>query len=84
MLEGYWLKPINTTSQLHQMPNLLAPLNVVNPYAKQLTFLSDKPVHDVTMKYLTLIRTIALPHQYQRDIKHIEHHGSPCYISKRR
>ena len=49
---------------------LLRPLVVVNPYADQLTFLSDKTRtrrdHD---KYLTLIDTIALLHQYQRPVK---------------
>ena len=49
---------------------LLRPLAVVNPYADQLTFLSDKTRtrrdHD---KYLTLIDTIALLHQYQRPVQ---------------
>jgi len=49
---------------------LLRPIRVVNRYAKQLKFLStqlrtrrDHP------KYLTLIRSIALLHQYQRPVK---------------
>jgi len=49
---------------------LLRTLAVVNPYADQLTFLSDKTRtrrdHD---KYLTLIDTIALLHQYQRPVQ---------------
>ncbi|MGH9651785.1 MAG: hypothetical protein ACRD3I_15135, partial [Terriglobales bacterium] len=49
---------------------LLRPLAVVNPYADQLTFLDDRTRtrrdHD---KYLTLIDTIALLHQHQRQIK---------------
>lgn len=49
---------------------LLRPLAVVNPWADQLTFLDDRTRtrrdHD---KYLTLIDTIALLHQHQRQIK---------------
>ena len=46
---------------------LLRPLAVVNPYADHLTFLSDKTrTRRDHEKYLTLIDTIALLHQYQR------------------
>jgi DNA primase catalytic core len=49
---------------------LLKPLHVVNPYAKQLTFLSDRTrTRRDHMKYLTLIRTITLLHQYQRPVQ---------------
>ncbi|AWL05732.1 toprim domain-containing protein [Massilia oculi] len=49
---------------------LLRPLAVVNPYADQLTFLSDKTrTRRDHEKYLTLIDTIALLHQYQREVK---------------
>lgn len=49
---------------------LLKPLAVINPYADQLTFLSDKTrTRRDHEKYLTLIDSIALLHQYQRDIK---------------
>ncbi len=49
---------------------LLEPLAVVNPYAPQLTFLSDRTrTRRDHVKYLTLIRTIALLHQHQREIK---------------
>lgn len=49
---------------------LLKPLHVVNPYAKQLTFLSDRTrTRRDHMKYLTLIRTITLLHQHQRPLK---------------
>lgn len=49
---------------------LIKPIKVVNPYATKLTFLDDKTRtrRDHT-KYLTLIRSIALLHQYQREIK---------------
>jgi hypothetical protein len=49
---------------------LLKPLKVVNPYATQLTFLDDKTrTRRDHKKYLTLIRSIALLHQYQRELK---------------
>jgi DNA primase len=49
---------------------LLRPLAVVNPYADQLTFLSDKTrTRRDHEKYLTLIDTIALLQQHQRTIK---------------
>ncbi|MEC4723784.1 hypothetical protein RY831_32200 [Noviherbaspirillum sp. CPCC 100848] len=49
---------------------LLRPLAVVNPYADQLTFLDDRTrTRRDHEKYLTLIDTIALLHQYQRPIK---------------
>lgn len=49
---------------------LLKPLAVVNPFADQLTFLSDKTrMRRDHEKYLTLIDTIALLHQYQREVK---------------
>ncbi|MEO7590721.1 MAG: DNA primase, partial [Byssovorax sp.] len=49
---------------------LLKPLLVVNPYARQLTFLDDRTrTRRDHVKYLTLIRTIALLHQHQRQRK---------------
>jgi DNA primase catalytic core len=49
---------------------LLRPLAVLNPYADQLTFPDEatrtRRDHE---KYLTLIDTIALLHQYQREVK---------------
>lgn len=49
---------------------LLRPIAVVNPYADQLTFLSDKTrTRRDHEKYLTLIDTIALLHQHQRTIR---------------
>ncbi|EBX8168040.1 DNA primase [Salmonella enterica subsp. enterica serovar Glostrup] len=63
---------------LHQnAQRLLRPLNVVNPFAAQLTFMSDKTrTRRDHMKYLTLIQSIALLHQYQREIKRVEHRGA--------
>jgi hypothetical protein len=55
---------------------LLRPLKVLNPYADQLTFLSDKTrTRRDHEKYLTLIDTIALLHQYQRDRRTAQHDG---------
>ena len=46
---------------------LLEPLPVVNPFADALTFLDDKTrTRRDHVKYLTLIRAIALLHQHQR------------------
>ena len=55
---------------------LLRSLAVVNPYADQLTFLDDRTRtrrdHD---KYLTLIDTITLLHQHQRQIHSVQVNG---------
>lgn len=57
---------------------LIKPLKVVNPYAEQLTFLDDKTrTRRDHKKYLTLIRSIALLHQYQREIKNTYFRGKP-------
>jgi DNA primase catalytic core len=55
---------------------LLKPISVVNPYAPGLTFLDGqtRTRRDHT-KYLTLIRTIALLHQWQRPRQTVEHNG---------
>lgn len=62
---------------LHQnAQRLLKAVHVVNPYANRLTFLDDKTrTRRDHMKYLTLIRAIALLHQHQRPLKSIEHRG---------
>jgi hypothetical protein len=55
---------------------LLRPLLVANPFAEQLTFCDCKTrTRRDHQKYLTLIRAIALLHQYQRPIHTIEHLG---------
>jgi DNA primase catalytic core len=54
----------------HNAQRLLRPLDVVNPYAEQLAFLDNQTrFRRDHKKYLTLIRSIALLHQYQRPIK---------------
>jgi len=55
---------------------LLKPFFVANPYARELTFLdSQTRTRRDHMKYLTLIRSIALLHQYQRPRKTVTHRG---------
>jgi len=55
---------------------LLKPIFVANPYARELTFLdSQTRTRRDHMKYLTLIRSIALLHQWQRPRKTVDHRG---------
>jgi post-segregation antitoxin (ccd killing protein) len=55
---------------------LLKPLQVLNPYAERLTFLDDKTrTRRDHEKYLTLIDSIALLHQYQRKTQSQLHNG---------
>jgi DNA primase len=55
---------------------LIRPLFVANPFARELTFLDHQTrTRRDHMKYLTLIRAIALLHQYQRPVKTAEHLG---------
>jgi len=63
--------------RLHQnAQRLLRPLLVSNPYARELTFLDHQTrARRDFPKYLTLIRTVALLHQYQREVKEHEHRG---------
>ena len=55
---------------------------MINPYAGQLTFLDDKTrTRRDHEKYLTLIDSIALLHQYQRKVKALAHNGkSVSYV----
>ncbi len=55
---------------------LLRSVHVTNPFARELTFLDDQTrTRRDHLKYLTLIRSIALLHQYQRSTKSVSHHG---------
>lgn len=64
-------------AQHRHAQRLLRPLKVLNPYADQLTFLSDKTrTRRDHEKYLTLIDTIALLHQYQRDLRTAQENGA--------
>jgi len=56
-------------AQHQHAQRLLRPLKVLNPFAGELTFLSDKTrTRRDHEKYLTLIDTIALLHQHQRTV----------------
>ncbi|TWU62310.1 DNA primase [Crateriforma conspicua] len=65
--------------KLHQnAQRLLRPLSVVNPFAKELRFIDDQARRRRDhMKYLSLIRSIALLHQYQREVHTVEVDGEP-------
>ena len=55
---------------------LLKSLMIVNPYAHQLTFLDNRlRARRDNIKYLNLINSIALIHQFQREVKTVEHKG---------
>jgi len=57
---------------------LLKPMPIANPYAPELTFHdSQTRTRRDHMKYLMLIKTIALLHQHQRPMKTFEHNGGP-------
>ncbi len=74
-LEGLLAKEKkNHLISLHRnAQRLLKPLKVVNPYAEQLTFLSNKTrTRRDHQKYLALIRSITLLHQYQRELKQVQ------------
>ncbi len=71
------LKKEQLTKLHRDAQSLLRPLAVINPYADQLTFLDDKTrTRRDHEKYLTLIDSIALLHQYQRKVKTVEHNGA--------
>jgi DNA primase catalytic core len=67
----------DTILTLHRnAQRLLRPLAVVNPFAEHLTFLDDRTrTRRDHEKYLTLIDTITLLHQYQRPVKSVQHNG---------
>ena len=74
-LEGLLIrnKQTDIICKHHNAQRLLAPLHVVNPYAPRLTFgdnwLRLRRDHK---KYLSLIKTIAFIHQYQRKVKTVK------------
>jgi DNA primase catalytic core len=63
--------------KVHQdAQRLLRPLLVANPHAGELRFVDTRTrTRRDFPKYLTLIRAIALLHQYQREVKEVEHGG---------
>jgi DNA primase len=67
---------IETLKVHRNAQRLLKPVFVANPFARDLTFLdSQTRTRRDHLKYLTLIRSIALLHQYQRPVKTTVHHG---------
>ena len=77
-LEGYFNQlERQEIVKLHQnAQRLLRPLAVVNPFARQLTFLDAKTrTRRDHLKYLALIRAIALIHQHQRPLKIRKYRG---------
>jgi hypothetical protein len=66
-------KRASAIRKLHQnAQRLIRPLLVVNPFADLLEFCDDKARRRRDhMKYLALIKSIALLHQYQRPIKQV-------------
>jgi hypothetical protein len=68
-----------SVQRLHQnAQRLLAPLAVVNPFSRHLTFVDDRTrTRRDHEKYLTLIDAIALLHQHQRKVQTVLHHGQP-------
>ena len=62
----------------HNAQRLFRPLQVINPYAGHLTYPSESlRARRDHKKYLGLIKAIAFLHQYQREIKSIEHNSEP-------
>lgn len=71
-LEGLLVKEKRKSLRaLHQnAQRLLRPLHVVNPYARELSFSDARTrMRRDHGKFLALIRTIALLHQHQREVK---------------
>ncbi len=77
-LEGLWASEDREEiyRRHHNAQRLLRPLHVINPYVRELTFLDDRTRtrRDHT-KYLKLIESIALLHQYQRPVRASTRHG---------
>lgn len=60
----------------HNAQRLLRPVLVINPYAKGLSFPSERlTARRDHIKYLGLIKTMALLFQYQREVKRVRHEG---------
>ena len=71
-LEGLWAREEREEiyRRHHNAQRLLRPLHVINPFVRELTFLDDRTrTRRDHVKYLTLIESIALLHQYQRPVK---------------
>jgi hypothetical protein len=78
-LEGLRMKRRKTAllALLRNVQRLLQPLDVLNPYADELTFTADRTrTRRDHEKYLTLIDAIALLHQHQRPTEQDEESGA--------
>jgi Fic family protein len=79
-LEGLRLKKRKAAmlALLRNAQRLLKPLDVMNPFADELTFTAERTrTRRDHEKYLTLIDAIALLHQYQRPIERDVESGLP-------
>jgi len=77
-LDGVLCRQETSIVRLRQqnLQRLLRPLKVVNPYAPQLAYPDERlQMRREQKKYLTLIKTIALLHQHQREVKHAARGG---------
>jgi DNA primase catalytic core len=77
-LEGLWAREERRRLlKLHQnAQRLLRPLQVINPFARELTFLDDQTrTRRDHMKYLVLIRAVALLRQYQKPLRRASYRG---------
>src|SRR6056297_1761052 len=65
---------------------LLRPITIVNPYADQLKFITRQARHRRDhQKYLSLIKTVTLLHQHQREVKQLTLAGKQIeYLEVRR
>ena len=83
-LDGLIAKQAKTRilNRHHNAQRLLKSLAIINPYSEHLTFLDDRTrLRRDHEKYLTLIDSIALLHQYQRPLKQVQVDGdSVTYI----
>ena len=71
-IEGIMLKQQKEKikTKHHNSQRILKPVEVVNPYSEQLTFIDNVlRARREQPKYLALIKTIALLRQYQKEIK---------------
>jgi DNA primase len=70
------LEAETVTHRQQNIQRMLKPLLVVNPYAQDLTFLSDRlRTRRDHKKYLGLIRAIAFLRQYQKPLQTVTHQG---------
>jgi len=78
MLEGLFAdsNKMYLTALHRNAQRILQPVDVVNPYADQLTFLDDKTrTRRDHIKYLHLINSITFLHQYQRETRTAQRRG---------